>query len=222
MGIIDISSTDPKQWKHKACHIVDYQLKLNYSLTSSVNRDAGSGYALRGTVFTPDNHYLLVGCMGGGGGIAVIDLLKSEYLGRLQGMMANVRHLVLKNGYLYLSINGAGYVQKIALKTVLDAIAKMQNKKGTVTGWVNCKVGAGARTIELSPSGKYIFAACNNASALYVVDANTMKVVTSIPADSYPVGLDVSKDGKYVFTTAQGHSGKGGGNAVDIFKVTYK
>jgi DNA-binding beta-propeller fold protein YncE len=53
------------------------------------------------------------------------------------------------------------------------------------------------------------------------VDANTMKVLTSIPADSYPVGLDVSKDGKYVFTTAQGHSGKGGGNAVDIFKITY-
>ena len=91
-----------------------------------------------------------------------------------------------------------------------------------MTGWQNCKVGSGARTIELSPSGKYIFAACNNASALYVVDANTMKVLTSIPADSYPVGLDVSKDGKYVFTTAQGHSGKGGGNAVDIFKVTYK
>lgn len=222
VGIIDISSTDPQQWKHKACHIVDYQLNLNYPLNRSVNRDAGSGYALRGTVFTPDNHYLLVGCMGGGGGIAVIDLQKSEYLGRLQGMMANVRHLVLKNGYLYLSINGAGYVQKISLDTVLDAISKMQNKKGTVTGWTNCKVGAGARTIELSPSGKYIFAACNNASALYVVDAKEMKVLTSIPADSYPVGLDISKDGKYVFTTAQGHSGKGGGNAVDIFKVTYK
>jgi len=103
--------------------------------------------------------------MGGGGGIAVIDLQKSEYLGRLQGMMANVRHLVLKNGYLYLSINTAGYVQKIALKTILEAIPKMQNKRGTVTGWQNCKVGSGARTIELSPSGKYIFAACNNASA---------------------------------------------------------
>ena len=221
VGIIDISSTDPKQWKHKACHVVDYQLKLNYPLNRSVNRDAGSGYALRGTVFTPDNHYLLVGCMGGGGGIAVIDLQKSEYLGRLQGMMSNVRHLVLKNGHLYLSINGAGYVQKISLSAVLEAIGKMQNKKGTLTGWKNCKVGSGARTIELSPSGKYIFAACNNASALYVVDAQTMTVLTSIPADSYPVGLDVSKDGKYVFTTAQGHSGKGGGNAVDIFKVTY-
>ena len=156
--------------------------------------------------------------MGGGGGIAVIDLQKSEYLGRLQGMMSNVRHLVLKNGYLYLSINGAGYVQKISLQTVLNAISQMKDKRGTLTGWQNCKVGSGARTIELSPSGRLIFAACNNASALYVVDAQTMKVLTWIPADSYPVGLDVSKDGRYVFTTSQGHT-NGGGNCVDIFEV---
>ena len=45
-----------------------------------------------------------------------------------------------------------------------------------------------------------------------------MKVLTWIPADSYPVGLDVSKDGRYVFTTSQGHT-NGGGNCVDIFEV---
>lgn len=218
VGIIDISSSNPKEWHHTACHVVDYVLPLNYSLSHPVDRDNGSGYALRGTVFTPDNHYLLVGCMGGGGGIAVIDLQKSEYLGRLQGMMSNVRHLVLKNGYLYLSINGAGYVQKISLQTVLNAISQMKDKRGTLMGWQNCKVGSGARTIELSPSGRLIFAACNNTSALYVVDAQTMKVLTWIPADSYPVGLDVSKDGRYVFTTSQGHT-NGGGNCVDIFEV---
>src|SRR5574344_365585 len=221
VGIIDISSPNPREWKHKACHIVDYKLNLNFSLTHAVDRDNGSGYALRGTVFTPDNHYLLVGCMGGGGGIAVIDLHKSEYLGRLQGMMANVRHLILKNGYLYLSINNAGYVQKIAFKSVLEAISKMSNKRGTLSGFKSVKVGGGARTIELSPSGKYIFAACNSSSELYVVDALTMKVLTSIPVDSYPVGLDLSKDGKYALVTSQGRSGKDGGNAVNIYKVTY-
>src|SRR5574344_1939265 len=221
VGIIDISSPNPREWKHKACHIVDYKLNLIFSLTHAVDRDNGSGYALRGTVFTPDNHYLLVGCMGGGGGIAVIDLHKSEYLGRLQGMMANVRHLILKNGYLYLSINNAGYVQKIAFKSVLEAISKMSNKRGTLSGFKSVKVGGGASTIELSPSGKYIFAACNSSSELYVVDALTMKVLTSIPVDSYPVGLDLSKDGKYALVTSQGRSGKGGGNAVNIYKVTY-
>lgn len=218
IGLIDIASQDPRQWKYTALHVVDHQLKLNYSLRESVNRDNGSGYALRGTVFTPDNHYLLVGCMGGGGGIAVIDLRTSTYLGRMQGMMSNVRHLVLKNGYLYLSINGAGYVQRIALSRFLAEIPRMKNKVGHVSGWENLKVGAGARTIELSPSGRYLFAACNNVSQLYVADVKEWKVVATIDVDSYPVGLDVSKDGKYVIVTSQGKA-NGGGNAVIIYKI---
>ena len=220
VGLIDISSPDPHQWHHAKVLIVDHQLDLNYSLTTPVDRDNGSGYALRGTVFTPDGHYLFVGCMGGGGGIAVIDLQRGEYMGRMLGMMANVRHLVIKNGYLYLSINGGGYVQRIELDKFIKAAQQMKNKKGEITGWTNCKVGTGARTIELSPSGKYIFAACNNSSALYVVDAKEMKVLTHIQVDSYPVGLDISKDGRYIFTTSQGRSG-GGGNAVNIFRVDY-
>ena len=63
VGIIDISSPDPSQWRHEACITVDYRLKLDYSLTEPVDRDNGSGNALRGTVFTPDGRYLLVGCM---------------------------------------------------------------------------------------------------------------------------------------------------------------
>lgn len=220
VGIINIASQNPKDWKYEALHIVDHQLQLNYSLTKSVDRDNGSGYALRGTVFTPDNHYLLVGCMGGNGGIAVIDLKTSTYLGRMMGMMSNVRHLVLKKGYLYLSINGAGYVQRIPLQKFLDQIPNIKNKLGNVSGWENIKVGNGARTIELSPSGKYLFAACNNASALYVVDTEAWKVIAHIGVDSYPVGLDISKDGKYVLVTSQGKTG-GGGNAVNIYKVDY-
>ena len=220
VGIINIASQNPKDWKYEALHIVDHQLQLNYSLTKSVDRDNGSGYALRGTVFTPDNHYLLVGCMGGNGGIAVIDLKTSTYLGRMMGMMSNVRHLVLKKGYLYLSINGAGYVQRIPLQKFLDQIPNIKNKLGNVSGWENIKVGNGARTIELSPSGKYLFAACNNASALYVVDTESWKVIAHIGVDSYPVGLDISKDGKYVLVTSQGKTG-GGGNAVNIYKVDY-
>lgn len=220
IGIINIESENPKDWKYVAMHIVDHQLQLNYSLTHSVDRDNGSGYALRGTVFTPDNHYLLVGCMGGGGGIAIIDLKTSTYLGRMLGMMSNVRHLVLKNGYLYLSINGGGYVQRITLQKFLAEIPNMKNKVGKIDGWESLKVGGGARTIELSPSGRYLFAACNNASALYVVDTQAWKVICHIDVDSYPVGLDVSKNGKYVFVTSQGKK-NGGGNAVNIYQVDY-
>lgn len=220
VGIINIESDNPMKWHHSKLYVVDYVLPLNYSLTTHINRDNGSGYALRGTVFTPDDRYLLVGCMGGGGGIAVIDMQEQKYLGRVKGMMVGVRHLVISNGYLYLSINGSGYVQRIELDKFIDAATQITQKSIDLNGWTNCKVGAGARTIAVSPCGKYIFAACNIASRLYVVDAEQMKVLATAPVDSFPVGLDVSSCGETLITTSQGRSGYGG-NAVDIFSIEY-
>ena len=45
-------------------------------------------------------------------------------------------------------------------------------------------------------------------------------VIATCDADSYPVGMDISGDGKKLIVTAQGKSGKGG-NSVMIFDVTY-
>ena len=224
VGLMDISSDRPEDWYYMVNLIVDYQLKLNYSLTQKVDRDVDSGYCLRGTVFTPDNRFLLVGCMGSRGGIAVIDLKDNTYLGRVMGAMSNLRHLVIRNGFLYASINSAGYVQRIPLAKFLAACSSLEGnagKKVKVDGWVSCKVPAGARTIDLSPDNHFIFAACNFSSCLAVVDAVSMRLLGTISADSYPVGLDVSLDGRYVFTTSQGRT-TGGGNAVDIFEVEYK
>ncbi|MBR5102939.1 MAG: hypothetical protein IK092_07425, partial [Muribaculaceae bacterium] len=194
VGLINIESNDPNEWHHEKVLVVDYELKLNLSMSAKVNRDVNSGYMLRGTVFTPDNRYLLVGCMGGSGGIAVIDMQNKEYLGRLTGVH-NARHLIIKNGYLYVSINSAGIVQRVTLEHLYEAIAGIKNHVGPIGGWQQCHVGTGARTIESSPSGNYIFAACNSASRLYVVDTRNMTAVASIPIDSYPVGLAVSADG---------------------------
>ena len=239
VGIIDISSPNPADWHHLSLAIVDQQLKLNYSLTKQIDRDNDSGYCLRGTAFTPDNHYLLVGCMGGshGGGIAVIDLQasnsnsqlvtidsalsKPQYLGRVLGNMYNLRHIIIRNGYLYLSINRDGYIQRMPLMQFLESVPALKassSKTTTLSGWQNCQVGAGARTIETSPDGRYIYAACNASSTLYVVDTQTFEVIAHMNADSYPVGLEASQDGHYVFTTSQGRS-NGGGNCVDIFEV---
>ena len=221
VGLVNIESLNPDEWFHEKLLVVDYVLPLNFSLTQSVDRDNNSGYALRGTVFTPDDRYLLVGCMGGNGGIAVIDMKTQEYLGRVLGMMPNVRHLVIRDGYLYLSINKAGYVQRIKLDKFMEAAHNISGKTTTLQGWESCQVGAGARTIEISPSGHFVFAACNLASKLYVMDTRSMKVVCSIDVDSYPVGLDISNDGRYVIVTSQGRS-NGGGNAVNIYEVNYE
>lgn len=220
VGIVNVESLNPDEWFHESLLVVDYVLPLDYSLTEPVDRDNKSGYCLRGTVFTPDDQYLLVGCMGGSGGIAVINMQTQKYMGRVLGMMANVRHLVIKDGYLYLSINKTGYVQRIQLDDFMKAAQQLDGKTRTVSGWQNCKVGAGARTIELSPSGRYVFAACHLASRLFVVDTRTMKTVASIDVDSYPVGLDISNDGRFVIVTSQGR-GNQGGNAVNIYEVEY-
>ena len=223
VGILDIASSNPDEWKYIANLVVDYELRLNFSRTEKVDRDSNSGYCLRGTVFTPDGKYLLVGCMGGGGGIAVIELENNRYLGRILGPMPSLRHIVIKNGYLYASINSSGYVQRIPLETLYAKIQSLNgstSKQVTVTDWVSCKVPAGARTIQLTPDGKYIFVACNVGSALAVVDAQTMKLLGTISADSFPVGLDISQDGSYVFTTSQGRRGFGG-NSVNIFEIKY-
>ena len=227
VGLINIESADPMKWYHSDLLVVDHILPLNFSKTTSVDRDSGSGYALRGTVFTPDDKYLLVGCMGSGGGIAVIDMQTKTYLGRILGMMSNVRHLIIIKDYLYLSINSGGYVQRIKLDALIEAAKNMNQKTATLKGWENCKVDIGARTIEASPSGRYIFVACNNASKLYVIDTNQMKPIAEIDVDSYPVGLDVSKDGRYVIVTSQGRkaqdkeNGSRGGNAVNIYEIEY-
>jgi DNA-binding beta-propeller fold protein YncE len=47
-----------------------------------------------------------------------------------------------------------------------------------------------------------------------------MKVVAQCPADSYPVGMDISSDGKTLIVTSQGKSGDGG-NSVMVYKIEY-
>lgn len=218
VGLIDVSSPDPTQWHHLPYVVIDRELQLNFSLTSSVNRDNNSGLLLRGTVFMPDDRYLLVGCMGGGG-IAVIDMKDRKYIGKIGGI-SNARHLITKGKYLYASCNAAGLVCRVSLDNVVKAIEGRNGMAINVGNWEVCHVGGGARTIEASPSGNYVFAACNSASALYVVDTRTMKSIAQITVDSYPVGLHISSDGGFVVVTSQGRSG-GGGNAVNLYKVEY-
>lgn len=220
VGFLDISDPDPKKWKHLPPVTIGNKLNLNYSLTRSVNRDSGSGFLLRGTVFLPGDSLLLVSGMAGP--LNVIDTKKMEWIGTFPSM-GNVRHLTLQNGMLYLSRNSAGEVMTVPVDSIVSAITSQRanSRSFTANGVRTAKVGGGARTLKVSPSGKYIFVACNSASGLYVVSTEDMKVITHIGVDSFPVGLDVSPDGSMVVTTSQGRSGSGGGNAVDFFEVTY-
>jgi DNA-binding beta-propeller fold protein YncE len=218
VSLIDISSGNPKSFSHLDNIVVDYKMNLNFSSDTKIDRDNNCGNCLRGTEFTPDSKYILVGKMGGNG-IAIIDIAKRKYLGTVTGMKTNMRHLVIKDGWLYLSSNKYGYVQKTLLHDFVNHFSTT-SKIGVYNKWVNAFVGIGARTISIDPSGKYLFAAVNNESKVSIVRTSDMKVLASCNADSYPVGMDMSEDGKTLIVTAQGKS-SGGGNSVMVFKVNY-
>ena len=220
VGFIDISDKNPKNWKHLSPVTIGKKLDLHYSLTSPVNRDSGSGYLLRGTVFLPGDSLLLVSGMAGP--LAVIDTRNMEWIGMVPSL-SQVRHITMKGGMLYMSRNSAGEVLTVPVANVVKAVAEQRgsSREFKIDGIRRAKVAGGARTLKVSPEGKYIFVACNSGTALAIVRTEDMKMIGEIQADPFPVGLDISPDGRQIVTTSQGRKGKGGGNAVNFFEVEY-
>lgn len=220
VGFMDISDRNPRNWKHLPPVTIGKKLDLNYSLTSPVNRDSGSGFLLRGTVFLPGDSLLLVSGMAGP--LNVIDTRTMEWIGTVRDM-GNVRHLTLKGDMLYLSRNSAGEVLTVPVANIVKAISEQRSssREFRVDGVRRAKVAGGARTLKVSPEGKYIFVACNTGTEIAVVRTEDMKVVAEIKADPFPVGLDISPDGTQLVSTSQGRKGHGGGNAVNFFEIGY-
>lgn len=220
IGFIDISSPDINKWHHLPPITVGHKLQLNYSMTTPVNRDSNSGYLLRGTVFTPDGEYLLVA--GLAGPLAVINIKSHKLVGMVQEIYG-LRHLAIHGNTIYGTRNVAGEALSFPLDGLLQGVKAKEageNNSIKINGNVKrVKVGGGARTLEVAPDGKYIFIACNSGNAVYVVETESMKVVDKIRCDSYPVGLAISPDGKYMAVTSQGRKGFGG-NALNLFQIT--
>jgi len=216
--LIDISSGDPKQFHFIAHFVVDYKLKLD-TLSKKIDRDVECGLCLRGTVFTPDSNYLFVGRMHGGG-IAVFDIKGRKYLGSVFGTKENVRHLLIKGNYLYLSSNNDGVVERTKWKELLSFVQQHQGQKAMrYQNWQLAFTGQGARTITITADGKYLFANANNESKVSIVRTSDMKTIGSVRADPYPVGMTIDKSNKYLVVTAQGRNDKGG-NSVMIYEIS--
>jgi DNA-binding beta-propeller fold protein YncE len=150
--------------------------------------------------------------------LAVVDVNNGEYLGSITGMMPNIRHILVKDGYIYLAITNLGYIQRGKIDAVIDSL---KNNKLNITQWENIYVGKGIRTMEISEDGLYLFAAVNEESKIAIVDLSKLQTICKIDADSFPVGLDITKDKNYLIVTAQGKYGIGG-NSVMVYKVDYK
>lgn len=219
VGIIDVSSGDYRKFKFVKQLIVEHQMRFSAGdKARAVNRDSQCGYCLRGTAFTADSRYLLVGRMGGGG-ISVFDMKTFELVRTVYGMKSSVRHLIVTKNNLYLSTNTAGYVQKTSISDFIKFATSDTAKSATYNKWMECHVGSGARTIEVSEDEKYLYVAVNNESKVVVVRCADMKIVAQSVCNSYPVGLAIRKKGFLLIVTSQAHPGVGGGNTVSIFYV---
>lgn len=220
IGIYDLENNNVKSYSHI---IIDKQLDIS---KISGDRDKNCGWCLRGTVISADDNYILIGKMGGGG-IAVVDAKEKKYLGTLRNVPLTPRHIVLsKDGRtLYLSTCFSSEVAKISMDKIEESIQELKaNKKVSLQlkDWNIVKVGSSVRTIALSKDEKYIYATMNDSSQIAVIDNQTMKVLEKYKVSSFPVGLSVSDDDKYIAVTSQGKAGKGGGNHVDIFERVIK
>lgn len=219
IAVMDISASTPDSFRYVKHLVAGTRAKLDFDENAKVDRDNNCGNCLRGTVFTPDSKTLLVGRMGGSGGISAWSTGDWTFIGNATGMRENVRHIVIKQNTLFLSENQPGVVQKLPLDTFLAALASGDSSESVpVAGWKSASVGYGARTISVDDSAQYLYAAVNGRSEIKVVRTRDMAVVATIQADSYPVGMDLSPDGKWLVVTAQGHS-DGGGNSVMVYRV---
>lgn len=220
VAIIDIQGDDPWQFRYVSHLVVDQRLKVSYAAGQKVDRDLHCGYCLRGTTFTPDSRYLMVGRMGGGG-IAMFEMDSTyRYLGVTYTQYHNIRHLVISGDDLFVSTNSNGYVQKIKWRDFVQHRVDQAGKTSTLTeGWQSCYVGPGVRTISVSSDGRYVYACVNEASKIVAVDAVSMRVVSEVAADSYPVGMEITDTNDFLIVTAQGKSASGGGHSVTVYKI---
>jgi DNA-binding beta-propeller fold protein YncE len=221
VAIINIDSEDVMDF-HYTNHIyIDGKLTTDFA--GHVDRDNNCGNCLRGTLFTPDGRFLLVAKMGGNG-IAVIRTIDMRYIGTITGSKLNLRHIVVEQDFLYVSSNKFGVVQRMPLE-FLENIAADANKTMLFhfPAWKSASVGNGARTIEVTPDGRYIIVCVNNESKIAVIDAEKMAVIYTLPVSKYPVGLAISPDGKYAVVTSQGKENVvPSGNAVNIYELIYE
>jgi 6-phosphogluconolactonase (cycloisomerase 2 family) len=226
LGIVDTRAQQPDRFAYLQDRLVVEEALPQENL-SNLDRDAACGFCLRGTVFTPDSKTLLVARMGGGG-IAGFSAPHGRrrsfaYLGTVGGEPPTPRHLVVSpdGEWLYLSSNRSGQVSRIPLDWVVEALHSAGGEQVELDGWKSAYVGPGARTIELSPDGRWLFAAVNDSAEVVVVDTVSFEVVSRVRTDSYAVGLAVSPDGTRLVTTSQGKGGQGG-NSVCVFELTVR
>ncbi|MDO8805763.1 MAG: hypothetical protein Q7R35_15190 [Elusimicrobiota bacterium] len=218
VGFIDISSSEPAGFAPAGLVVLGSTAPP--AGAEGMDRDRECGLCVRGLAWSPDSKTLFAGCMGGAGGVAVIDAGRSgqpALTGRV-ALGGNPRDLAVSpdGKWLFAASSAAGAVIRAEVSRVKEAAS---SGNGAGIAFSSAQVGGAPRSMRLSPNGKWLFVALNADSQVAVVDAEKMEVVARVGADSFPVGMDVSPDGRFLWVTSQGIDGAGG-NSVGIYEIT--
>jgi len=158
-------------WHSSTVSIID--ISSNNPIHWKKIRDIPTGRLPRGLAISEDNKLLYIAQMG-------IDIIKIIEIGKWEktGLIhtaINPRHLVIDGHYLYVSINIKGEVMKIDLYT--KKIVKVS------------KTGHLARTLALSPSGKYLFVVSYKDNVLDVFNTEDLTRISRLKTGIHPVGV---------------------------------
>lgn len=232
IALLDVSSGDPAKFHYVRRLTVEE--RLDQAPLAGTDRDRTCGYCLRGTVFTSDGRTLLVARMGKKGGVAGFDVASGRYLGTVMGVPRTPRHLELSSDgrTLFASSMQAGVVSRVSTARVVAALRRARRQRVRGPRWRSVRVGGGARTIALDPSGTVLLAALNSRSEIVAVDPTRLTVLARVRVAPYAVGLAVAPDGSGAIVTSQGHIApegsaarkqglRLGGNSVDVLRLTW-
>lgn len=154
------------------------------------------GHVPRGLCFTPDGRWLYVTNFRGSS-LSRIDVVARRVVKTITKVGDQPRHLVItRDGTtMFLSTNRDGWLHKYSLTPNGEDV--------TETRVASVFVGREARTIGLTPDGRFVFVCCFDSGSVVAVDAATMKVVSRTRVGDGAVGLDLSPDGRHLWVVTQ-------------------
>lgn len=223
VGIYDIQSAQAKDFKEHQLLVVEKKHSL---INLKSNRDKDCGFCVRGLAFSKNSDYLFVARMKGGG-IAIFKINSTgqfTYKGTVFGIQPGPRdlHLSHDGDYLFSGCNATGTIAKTPVKNLIELAENSSSTHIEIPEnfkFQKVFVGLGTRSFKLHPSLDYLFATSNQGSEISILSTQDLKIYGRVPVDSYPVGLGISPDGKYLWATSQGRESQGG-NSVSVFLIT--